>query len=149
MKSESLVGFGRRDFFKQTKNITMKSPKIYYQINPMTNGMPEIPAHFPGGLAALNQFIHERSTYVAQERSIMVVTFLVNENGEIETPRILTSLNAECDQQVLYILASMPDWTPARNAGAIVPVQVNLPIIFDVARNSVKTTIKIGERAAA
>ncbi|MBK7871196.1 MAG: energy transducer TonB [Saprospiraceae bacterium] len=127
----------------------MKSPKIYYQINPRSNGMPEVPAHFPGGLAALNQFIHARSTYVAKERSVMVVTFLVNENGEVEAPKILNSVNAECDQQVLYILASMPDWTPARNAGAIVPVQVNLPIIFDVARNSVKKETSIRQRAAA
>ncbi|MDX1942592.1 MAG: energy transducer TonB [Saprospiraceae bacterium] len=127
----------------------MKSPKIYYQINPLTDGMPEVPAHFPGGLGALNQFIHARSTYIAKERGIIIVSFLVNKNGEVEAPKITESLNAKCDREMLQIISLMPDWTPARNAGVIVPVQVNLPIIFDVARNSVKTSTNIGQRAAA
>lgn len=113
----------------------MKSPKIYYQINLLTNGMPEVPAHFPGGLGALNHFIHEHLSYSPQEQTIIVAEFIINEYGEVVTPKIMISLSNEFDQVLLEVLSQMPTWTPARNAGAIVPVRVNLPILFDHADN--------------
>lgn len=116
----------------------MKSPNLFSQTNIHTNGMPEVPAKFPGGIEALHAFIQQYLTYpfTALEAEIegeVYVSFLITEAGELQAPEILESLHAECDQEALRLLAKMPKWTPAQNVGSIVPVQVKMPVQFKLA----------------
>lgn len=116
----------------------MKTPRIFFQINPQTSGMPESPAKFPGGFQAMYDFIEQHLTYpfaaleAAVEGTVMI-RFLVTETGLVQAPNILEPLHNECDREALRLAAAMPKWIPARNAGAIIPVQVTMPVYFKLA----------------
>ncbi|MFN7119471.1 MAG: energy transducer TonB [Saprospiraceae bacterium] len=115
----------------------MRTPKLFLQINPQTNGMPEVPAQFPGGVYAMYRFIRERQEYplLAMEEGtegVVMIGFTVSETGSIEAPEVLHPLDFDCDQEALRLIRAMPKWEPARNLGKIVPVQVQLPVHFQL-----------------
>lgn len=116
----------------------MKSPNLFLQFHPDTKGYPEVPAQFPGGIQVMSQFIRQHLEYpmLALEDGVegtVLVSFTVNENGSIQAPKIMKSLDVDCDEAVLHLLSQMPKWIPAQNLGASVPVQVQLPIEFQLA----------------
>lgn len=116
----------------------MNNPKVISQINIQTNGMPEIPAQFPGDMRAMYQFIRQRMSYpwLALEEGIegaVAVSFVVNEHGTIEAPQIVNKLDFDCDQEALRLVQLMPSWKPAQNLGKKVAVRVQIPIYFQLA----------------
>lgn len=116
----------------------MKSPNLHIQINPLTNGMPEVPAQFPGGILAYHNFLKNHLVYPfnALENGVegaVTVGFTITKDGIIKASKIIKSLHVECNQEALRLVAAMPNWTPAKNAGANVSVQVELPIYFQLA----------------
>lgn len=92
---------------------------------------------FPGGEDELMIFLNKNMKY--PERAVkenaqgkVVVTFIVNTNGEIENLKITRSLGFGCDDEALRVVKAMPKWKPGRFNGHNVSVQYDLPIQFEL-----------------
>ncbi len=105
-----------------------------------TSGEPaktfaEVMPEFPGGMAALIAYIKKNLRYpaMAREEGIegrVVVKFIVNTTGEIESAIIERSLPGGCDKEALRVVNSMPKWKPGKQNGHAVKVYYTLPISF-------------------
>lgn len=93
--------------------------------------MPE----FPGGEAALNNYLRQNMSYpaIAKESNIqgtVFISFVVNRNGAISDVKILRGIGGGCDEEAVRVVRSMPAWIPGKQNGATVPVLYNLPVKF-------------------
>jgi protein TonB len=61
-----------------------------------------------------------------------IVEFVVDTNGEVINPKIVKSLGAGCDEEVIRVIELMPAWNPGQLAGVPVKVKMNLPVMFQL-----------------
>ena len=99
------------------------------------NALVEVPASYPGGEAALLQFISQNLKYpsIAQEQELqgtVVVRFRVEKDGSIGKIVIKKSLSAECDEAAAEVVSKLKRFVPAKQQGHPVPVWFTLPIRF-------------------
>ena len=85
--------------------------------------MPE----FPGGEAALRQFIANEIKYpvIAQENGIqgrVYVTFVVNTDGSIADAKIARGVDPSLDKEALRVVSTLPRWKPGMQRGKAVRV---------------------------
>ncbi len=69
----------------------------------------------------------------ARENNIqgtVVARFLIDEEGKIIDPKIVRSIGGGCDEEVLRVIGTMPDFIPGRHKGKAVKVVFNLPVKF-------------------
>lgn len=88
--------------------------------------MPEL----IGGLAELQRGI--RYPDMARKAGIegrVIVQFIVNENGEVENPRVIRGIGGGCDEEALRAVRDAK-FKPGRQRGKPVRVQYSLPVIF-------------------
>ena len=96
--------------------------------------MPE----FPGGQAALFQFLSETVKYpvIAQENGIQgkcVVQFIVNKDGSITDVQILRSGgDPSLDKEAIRVIKAMPKWKPGIQKGKPVRVRYTVPVNFQL-----------------
>lgn len=93
------------------------------------------PAEFPGGEAALLEYLKKNIKYPAfcRENNIkgrVIVSFVINNDGKIVNPEVINSVHPSLDKEALRVVSSMPNWKPGRQKGKIVRVKYNLPITF-------------------
>lgn len=96
---------------------------------------PDQEAGFPGGTAAMKQFLAENIKYpeVAMElgdQGKVFVEFVVNKDGSIEQVKVLRGVSREIDQEAKRVVRSMPKWTPAESSGEAVRARCRIPINF-------------------
>ena len=99
------------------------------------NALVEVPASYPGGEAALLQFISQNLKYpsIAQEQELqgtVVVRFRVEKDGSIGKIVIKKSLSTECDEAAAEVVSKLKRFVPAKQQGHPVPVWFTLPIRF-------------------
>ena len=99
------------------------------------------PPKFKGGEAAMFRFL-DSVLIVPQEvadnkiSGRVIVRFLVDKDGSIQSPSIQRSLSPDCDKAALEAVSMMPAWLPARQNGsnitgfAFVPVSFNTQKIY-------------------
>lgn len=95
--------------------------------------MPE----FPGGEAALRQFIAQSVKYpvIAQENGIqgrVYVTFVVDADGGISDPRVARGVDPSLDKEALRVVSMLPKWKPGKQRGKPVRVSYTVPINFQL-----------------
>lgn len=113
---------------------------------------PEEVAEFPGGNAALMQFLAKNIRYpqAALENGVqgrVIMQFIVNTDGSCSDFKIirntaaassekpigaakLTKARARLEKEALRVLRAMPYWKPAKHQGKAVPMQYTLPVVF-------------------
>lgn len=84
---------------------------------------------------ALAAFISSRLVYPdsAARRNIegmVIVSFVVDEQGNPRDMRILRDIGGGCGAEALRVVRAMPKWEPAVQEGRNVPVRLNLPVRF-------------------
>lgn len=88
--------------------------------------MPEL----IGGMAALqNQIRYPDMARKAGIEGRVIVQFIVNENGEVENPRVIRGIGGGCDEEALRAVRQVK-FRPGRQRGQPVRVQYSLPVIF-------------------
>ncbi len=97
--------------------------------------MPE----FPGGAAAMNNFIVSNLRYplLAQENGIegrVICQFVVNTDGSIVDIKVARGVEASLEAEAVRLVKSMPKWTPGRHGGKVVRCRYTLPIRFKLQR---------------
>ncbi len=103
------------------------------RIHVVVERMPE----FPGGEAAMNQFISRTIRYpvIAQENGIqgrVVVQFVVNTDGKIVDVEVVRGVEESLDKEAVRVVKAMPPWNPGRQGGKNVRVKYTLPIRFRI-----------------
>ncbi len=92
--------------------------------------MPE----YPGGLEALKKFmlrnLRQPDDLEAGEKIIVMASFIVNKNGQIEQVKITTGGRPDLNKEVERVINKMPSWKPGIQNGNAVAVYFNLPVTF-------------------
>jgi hypothetical protein len=114
----------------------------------------EEPARYPGGEAALMQFLAQNLRYpkIAQENGIqgrILVQFIIEKDGSLSTFNVVKSAipssaiddttekgqtmreaGKALDEEAVRVLRGMPNWTPAKQRGQVVRLKYTLPVTF-------------------
>lgn len=90
---------------------------------------------FPGGTAALMQFLTENIKYpiMAREANIqgtVFLSFIVSKTGEISDIKVLRGIGGGCDEEAVRVVGLMPEWEPGKQRGIPVNVRFTLPVKF-------------------
>jgi len=90
---------------------------------------------FPGGELALKEFLSKNIKYPQPAiengiQGVVYVSFIVKLNGNIENIKILRGIGSGCDEEAIRVLKTMPHWSPGKQNGKNVNVNLNLPVYF-------------------
>ena len=93
------------------------------------------PPSFPGGSAAMMQFIAKNLRYpkAAQEAGVqgrVMLQFTVGQDGTLSDIKVLRSVSAEIDAEAVRVVRSMPRWTPAKANGKPISARYMVPVAF-------------------
>ena len=95
----------------------------------------EVMPSFRGGQKALMAYLAENVQYpkdmedtCAQGR--VVVSFVVERDGSITEPKVVSSVSQALDKEALRVVNAMPKWMPGKQNGNAVRVKYVLPITF-------------------
>lgn len=93
------------------------------------------PPSFPGGSAAMMQFIAKNLRYpkAAQEAGVqgrVTLQFTVGQDGTLSDIKVLRSVSAEIDAEAVRVVRSMPRWTPAKANGKPISARYMVPVAF-------------------
>jgi TonB family protein len=107
---------------------------IQVEEEPVLDVVEQMPA-YPGGDAAMNQFIGQNMHYpaTAQENGIQGTVYLrfqINKDGSVGKVEVLRSLDPACDREAIRIVKSMPRFIPGKQNGGNVAVWYTIPIMF-------------------
>ncbi|MFC5270609.1 energy transducer TonB [Adhaeribacter terreus] len=99
----------------------------------------EVNPEFPGGQTAMMKYLSENIRYPSlAERNrlegLVVVQFVVNEEGRISGLTILKNLGGGTDEEAMRVIKNMPTWKPGMQNGTAVKVRYTLPIRFTLKR---------------
>lgn len=102
---------------------------------PVSIAMVEQKPSFPGGEAAMYQWLRNNIVYppAASEEGIqgrVVVEFVVGKDGSITNARVVRTRHPALDKEALRVIKAMPNWIPGRNNGQPVKVTYTLPVTF-------------------
>lgn len=80
-------------------------------------------------------FIHGHATYPSYEKSQgiqgkVVVSFVVERDGFLSTPSVITPVSPGIDRQAVKAVMDMPRWKPGMKDGVPVRVRMNVPVFF-------------------
>ena len=102
--------------------------------------MPE----YPGGIKKLAEYIRTSTDNYWKRKypegrpvypceigiGRVIVSFVVNENGQVTDPVIKRNLDPILDKEAVRIIKSMPRWIPGEHKGKKVKVRYTLPVMF-------------------
>lgn len=94
---------------------------------------PKFPAEFPGGRRAFTSWIYNNLKVPEVDKQnrvkgMIMVEFVVYEDGFVRDIKILKSINAGLDAAVKELFESSPKWKPARSQGTVVRQRRKYPI---------------------
>ena len=96
---------------------------------------------FPGGNDSLYAFIGRNIKYpeMAKKNKIegrVFVTFVVEKDGQVSSAKILRDIGGGCGEEAIRMVNIMPKWKPGTQRGNPVRVQFNLPIMFQLQKQT-------------
>ena len=97
----------------------------------MVDQMPE----FPGGPNGLGNFIRSNQSYPrealeAKVEGVVIASFIVEKDGKVTKPTIVSGIGHGCDEEVIRLINMMPAWKPGIKEGKQVRVKLNIPVEF-------------------
>jgi TonB family protein len=98
---------------------------------------PEVKASFQGGELSRKNFIevnliYPQNSLEANIEGNVVVEFIVDKQGYILEPKIISSLDKYTDMEVIRLVKRMPKWIPGTMNGLPVSSYVRLPVNFSL-----------------
>lgn len=112
-------------------SVPPKEPEV------VDNAIVEVPATYPGGEAALLEFVNKNVVYpaIAIEQELqgtVVLRFKVDVDGSVSTVKVEKSLSKECDKAAADVVRKLKRFVPAKQQGHPVPVWFRLPVRFRI-----------------
>jgi len=95
---------------------------------------------FPGGTAALYDFIQRNITYPKEAikagiSGTVYVRFTVMEDGSLHNLTVTKGIGGGCDEEALRILKKSPNWVPVRYQGKAISTNMTVPFHFQLDNN--------------
>ncbi len=92
---------------------------------------------FPGGEAALRDFMVKNITYPEQAKKDTIqgkvyVTFVVDAAGKVGDVKVVRGVHPLLDQEAVRVTGLMPVWTPGKQKGIPVKVAYTIPVMFSL-----------------
>jgi len=96
---------------------------------------PDVEAQFPGGAAALQQWIAKNVNYPQtsiemNEQGRVYLSFVVEEDGSISNVAIVKGVSEDLDKEAKRLVRSMPAWSPGEAKGEKARTRCQIPINF-------------------
>lgn len=96
--------------------------------------MQQVP-EFPGGEAAMKEFIKKNFEYPRKARNNgvegqVLISFVVDKTGEVTDIRVIRDIGWGCGQEAVRLLRIMPRWTPGMSDDNPVKVRYSMPLNF-------------------
>jgi len=96
---------------------------------------PEVLPEFPGGLAALYQYLGKNIKYPRQAQELRIqgtvfISFVVEKDGSVTQISLLRGIGGGCDEEALRVVQNMPRWNPGKMGTHTVRASFSLPIRF-------------------
>lgn len=96
---------------------------------------PDVLPQFPGGKAALQEFLAKNLRFPDQARRLRIsgnayVRFIVSAQGRISDVTVLRGPGHGLNEEALRLVYFMPTWQPGRQSGQAVRTACTLPISF-------------------
>lgn len=88
------------------------------------------PASFPGGFEAFSKYLIKTARKVSDKEGRVMVSFVVETNGEITNEKVENSLNEASDKEALRAIKLSPKWEPALQSGKKVRSAYQIGINF-------------------
>jgi len=93
---------------------------------------PPLPS---GGMEGWIEYLTTNLEYPEQARKMgiegmVMLSFIVNEDGSISNAEVLKGIGAGCDVEALRVINEAPNWQPGLQKGRNVKVRMRLPINF-------------------
>lgn len=90
---------------------------------------------YPGGTAALMEYVKENITYPADAlnggvEGCVIVQFTVNPDGSTSDFKIIRSVFPSLDKEAIRVLSEMGKWEPGWQRGLRIPVEYQVPVTF-------------------
>ena len=90
-------------------------------------------AIFPGGTAALMEYIYDNFTYFQIDinngnKGSIYVKFVIEKDGSVSNVSLLKGINDRLNNEAIRVIQTLPRWQPARNGGRAVRMSFTLPI---------------------
>ncbi len=95
--------------------------------------MPE----FPGGVQKMMQYLGKNIKYpyealINNIQGKVVVGFVVGRDGKVKDIEVTSPrLGYGLEEEAIRVIAAMPSWRPAIQAGQIIPVRYSIPVNFN------------------
>jgi TonB family protein len=92
---------------------------------------------FPGGNTAIQFYFYKYQQYpvnalMAGIHGSTIVSFVVNEKGMVEEPKIVSGIDPELDMEAIRLVKSMPLWQPAYYKGKPIACMLIIPVDFSI-----------------
>ena len=99
------------------------------------NETPDVLPKYPGGIDALTGFLSQNLVYPQEAvdynfQDKVVVKFVINAKGDIESPEIVSGRYPVLDQEALRIVCLLNGFKPGQKNGKAVNTWFTLPISF-------------------
>lgn len=96
---------------------------------------PDVEAQFPGGYAAMQQWIADHVQYPQTaiemgDQGRVFLSFVVEPDGSITNVEVLKKVTKELDNEAKRLIRSMPKWSAGEAAGEKVRTRCQIPINF-------------------
>jgi periplasmic protein TonB len=93
------------------------------------------PPAFPGGEKERMRFLQQNINYPPQAKQKKIhgtvyISFIVEKNGSISNIKLLRGIGYGCDEEAVRVVNSMPKWSPGKQNGVAVRVQIVIPLVF-------------------
>lgn len=103
--------------------------------NKMVYDVVEVMPQYPGGPIAMRKYIMENMKYPEQAmkegiQGRVTVRFIVEKDGSISNVSPIHPVHPLLDKEAIRVVKSMPKWSPGKQHGKPVRVQLIVPIMF-------------------
>jgi len=112
-----------------------------------------VPAAFPGGIDALNEYVVLEMRFPEPAAKLGVegwvyTAFTISSSGEVTDIEVIQTSHTTLNQEAKRIVKCMPNWKPSQRNGASVDSKFILPIVFDsrVSQKCNPPTVSVGTR---
>ena len=93
---------------------------------------------FPGGHAAMYEYLSKNLRYPVMAKRMGIegrvfVQFVISKDGSISHVETIKGIGSGCDEEAERVIKSMPAWSPGKQRGKAVKVQMIIPVYFKLA----------------
>jgi TonB family protein len=113
---------------KEEVDVLQHSDEVFYIVEEMPS--------FPGGKSELRTYIYSRLEYPQEMKKKgingeVMVQFTVTASGKLKDIKALSSTDKEFEASALKVFENMPDWSPGKQRGKPVEVNIVIPLTFN------------------